>query len=62
MKTSELTKRMKKEGGCYLLAHRGEHDYWFCPLTGKTVVVPRHPAKEIPTGTANKILQDARLK
>lgn len=61
MKTSELTKMMKK-GGCYFLEHRGEHDLWYSPTTGKEIIVPRHPGKEIPTGTANKIKKDAGLK
>ena len=61
VKTSELTRRMKKEGCCFL-GHRGEHDLWFSPITGKEIIVPRHPSKEIPTGTANKIKRDAGLK
>lgn len=61
MKTSELTKLLKKHG-CYFLEHRGEHDFWFSPMTGKEIQVPRHPAKEIPTGTTNKIKKSAGLK
>lgn len=61
MKTSELTKLMKK-GGCYFIEHRGEHDLWYSPITGKEIIVPRHPGKEIPTGTANKMKKDAGLK
>ena len=61
MKTSELTKLLK-EKGCKLIEHRGEHDYWFSPITGKEFPVPRHSSKEIPTGTANKIKKDAGLK
>lgn len=61
MKTSELTKLMKKIG-CYLIEHRGEHDFWYSPVTGKEIQVPRHASKEIPTGTANKIMKDAGLK
>ena len=62
MKTSELMKLLKRDGGCYFLEHGGEHDFWFCPLTGKEIQIPRHKAKEIPTGTVNKILKDAGLK
>lgn len=61
MKTSELTKLMKKSG-CYFIEHRGEHDLWYSPATGKEIMVPRHPSKEIPKGTANKIMRDAGLK
>lgn len=61
MKTSELTKLLKKHG-CYFLENRGEHDYWFSPITGKEIQVWRHPSKEVPTGTVNRILKDAGLK
>ncbi|MBQ1348637.1 MAG: type II toxin-antitoxin system HicA family toxin [Blautia sp.] len=61
MTTSEL-KRMLKAGGCYFLKVGGEHETWYCPKTGKKIRVPRHQSKEIPTGTANKILKDAGLK
>lgn len=61
MKTSEMTKQMKK-CGCYFIEHRGEHDLWYSPITNKEIMVPRHPGKEIPAGTANKIKKDAGLK
>lgn len=53
---------MMKKAGCKFLEHRGEHDYWYSPITGKEIQVPRHPSKEIPIGTANKIKRDAGLK
>jgi predicted RNA binding protein YcfA (HicA-like mRNA interferase family) len=61
MKTSELAKLLKK-AGCYFVEHRGEHDYWYCPATEREIMLPRHPSKEIPTGTANRIMKDAGLK
>ena len=61
MKVSELIKLLMKHG-CYFLEHRGEHDFYRSPTTGKEFAVPRHKAKEIPTGTANRILKDAGLK
>ena len=61
MKTSELTKLLKKHG-CELIEHRGEHDWWYSPDTGNEFAVPRHQSKEIPTGTANRIMKDAGLK
>lgn len=61
MKTSELAKLLKKHG-CRLLEHRGEHDWWYSPETGKEFALPRHQSKEIPTGTANRIMKDAGLK
>lgn len=60
MKTSELARLLKK-AGCRFVMHRGEHDLWFSPITGKEIMLPRHPSKEIPTGTANKIKRDAGL-
>jgi len=61
LKTSELIKLLK-EAGCLFVSHGGEHDFWYSPLTKKRIPVPRHLSKEIPTGTANKILKDAGLK
>lgn len=61
MKTSELAKLLKKSGS-YFLEHRGEHDLWYSPITRKEFMLPRHPSKEIPTGTVNKIKKDAGLK
>lgn len=61
MKTSELIKLLKKND-CFLIEHGKEHDKWHSELTGKDFRVPRHPAKEIPIGTVNRILKDAGLK
>lgn len=61
MKTSELTKLLKKNQ-CCLTEHGKEHDKWYSEVTGKTFMVPRHGGKEIPTGTANRILKDAGIK
>ena len=61
MKVSELTKLLTKNG-CYLVEHGKEHDKWFSPITNKYFMVPRHPSRELPTGTANKIMKDAGLK
>lgn len=61
MKTSELT-RMLKKAGCFLDTNGANHDIWYSPLTGKRFCVPRHGAKEIPTGTAERIMKDAGLK
>lgn len=61
MKTGEL-KRLLKEGGCYFLKDGGEHETWYSPKTGKKFRVPRHQSKEVPTGTADRIMKDAGLK
>ncbi len=61
MKTSELLKILKK-GGCFFVEHGKEHDKWHSDITGKDIRIPRHGSKEIPSGTANRILKDAGLK
>ena len=60
MKTSEMIKKLKK-AGCYIVRHGSSHDLWISPKTGKTFTVPRHPNKELPTGTANNISRAAGL-
>ena len=50
MKVSELIKLLKKNK-CKFVEHGKEHDKWFCGKTGKSIMIPRHGSKEIPTGT-----------
>ena len=61
MKTSELTKKLKK-AGCYFVEHGGEHDKWFSPITNKYFRIWRHPNKEVPSGTAKRIMKDAGVE
>ena len=61
MKISELIKILKKNG-CILIRDGGRHSIWYSPITGNEFAIPRHGAKEIKTGTANRILKDAGLK
>lgn len=61
MTVSELVKLLKQHS-CYFVEHGKEHDKWHSTITDKDFRVPRHPSKEIPTGTANRILKDAGLK
>ena len=61
MKTSELTRKLRKVG-CYITDHGKEHDEWFSPLTDKYFRVPRHGSKEIAIGTANSIMKDAGIR
>ena len=61
MKVSELIKLLQRNQ-CYLLEHGKEHDKWHSGKTGKDIRIPRHLSKEIPSGTANRILKDAGLK
>lgn len=62
MKTSELIKKLRNTKQCYIVEHGKEHDKWHSNITGKDFRVPRHPGKEIPTGTLNAILKDSGLK
>ncbi len=61
MKTSEL-KRLLEKHGCKMIGQYNGHEKWYSPITGETFPIGRHPSKEIPTGTANKILKCAGLK
>ena len=61
MKVSELVRLLKKNK-CHILRHGSRHDIWINPKTGGTTQVPRHPGKELPTGTANRIQEDLGLK
>ncbi len=61
MKVSELV-RMLRHNNCYLVEHGREHDKWHSDITERDFRVPRHMAKELPTGTANSILKDAGLR
>lgn len=60
MKTSELIKLLK-QAGFKKFDEGARHTEFLNPTTGKKVYVWRHK-KEVPTGTANKILKDAGLK
>lgn len=60
-KVSEIVKKIKRNG-CYKIREGREHEIWFSPATGEELQVPRHYAKELPTGTANSILRKAGLK
>ena len=61
MKSSEL-KKLLREKGCMQEGEYTNHERWYSPITGKHFAVPRHNAKEIASGTANRILKDAGLK
>lgn len=60
MRTSELTKLLKSNE-CVFVEHGKEHDKWHSNKTGKDIRIPRHGAKEIPMGTARRIMKDAGI-
>jgi predicted RNA binding protein YcfA (HicA-like mRNA interferase family) len=49
MKYYDLLKSLKK-AGCFIIRHGARHDIWYSPVTGLSRPVPRHGAKEVPTG------------
>lgn len=61
MTVSEMVRKLKKNG-FRLKNHGKEHDTYRNDDTGAEVQIPRHPSKELKTGTANQILKDAGLK
>ena len=50
-----------KDNGWYEVKVRGSHHYFKHPDIKTKITVP-HPKKDLPTGTANRILKDAQLK
>ncbi len=61
-KASEVIKKIKKYTNCYIIRHGAEHDVWFNPDNGRQFTIPRHPSKEIKTGTVESIYKAAGLK
>lgn len=62
MKTNEFIRLLKKHGCFFVRQAAGSHEVWKSSITGNEFVVPNHPAKEIGTGLANKILKQAGIK
>lgn len=46
MKTSELVRKLKKEG-CLFHSHGKNHDWWYSPVTKQKFQVPRHAGQDI---------------
>ena len=61
MTAGEMVRLLKKHG-CKLIRHGARHDIWMNPETGGMAEIPRHPSKELPTGTANDIKSKLELK
>ena len=61
MTVNEIIKMIRK-AGCRKIREGRNHEIWLNPATGVTFPVPRHGGKELPTGNANKILNDAGIK
>lgn len=50
------------EAGCKLIRHGANHDIWYSPITQKKFPVPRHFAKEVPTGTLKDIVRKSGVE
>jgi len=61
MKVSEFVRQLKKQG-IEIAEHGKKHDKYVNPKTGQSARLPRHPSKEIRTGTREQILKDLGLK
>ena len=61
MTTSELERKLKN-AGCKLVEQNKKHSVWYSDKTKNYVRLPRHPSKEVATGTAETILKDMGAK
>ena len=61
MKCDELLKKLKK-AGWRQIRQKGSHKILRNEGSPETIVLPYHRGKEVPTGTANRILKQAGLK
>lgn len=61
MKCDELLKKLKKVGWRQI-RQKGSHKILRKETSTETIVFPYHRGKEIPTGTANRIMKQAGLK
>ena len=61
MKVRELLKMIEADGW-YLVRTRGDHRQFHHPTKPGTVTVAGKPGVDIPPGTLNSILKQARLK
>lgn len=59
MKYKQLIQLLEKEG--WELYRHGKHDIYRHPKRSGQLTVPFH-SKEVPTGTASRILKDAGIK
>lgn len=60
MKSSELVRKFKKAGWIEI-RQTGSHKIFKHPQNSLTISVPSHGSKEVPTGTALKLLKQAGL-
>lgn len=61
MKTGELIRRLEGDGW-YRVRQRGSHAIYRHPTKPGQLTVPVHPGKDIPSGTAARLLKSAELQ
>lgn len=61
MKFKELILTLEKDGW-YVVRQKGSHQQFHHPLKKGTVTVAGKPNKDVPKGTLNNILKQAKLK
>jgi predicted RNA binding protein YcfA (HicA-like mRNA interferase family) len=61
MKYAELKKKLAKAGFRFERQGKGSHQIWKHKVTGNRIVFPDHGSKEIPKGTAARIMKDAGI-
>jgi mRNA interferase HicA len=61
MTVAEFTRYLSKQG-IKFKEHGSKHDVYMNPVTGSEAQIPRHPSKELKTGTRERILKDLDLK
>jgi predicted RNA binding protein YcfA (HicA-like mRNA interferase family) len=62
VKSSELFKKLKKDGWYIYREGKGSHKLLRHPRKENEILFAFHGSQEVPTGTCNKILKDAGLK
>jgi predicted RNA binding protein YcfA (HicA-like mRNA interferase family) len=58
---AELARKLRRLGLEVYRQGKGGHEFWWWPETNKRTSIPRHPRREIATGTLSKILKDLGL-
>ena len=61
MKFRELTKSLEKDGW-YLVRQKGSHRQYHHSKKSGTVTIAGKPSQDVPKGTLNNILKQAKLK
>lgn len=59
MKYSEFLKKVRKSGWSFLKQGKGSHEVWI--KDGKTVSIPNHGSKEMPTGLERSLTKEMGL-